>query len=237
MTQSISKLETSIKALATRLNGHSFLKRCRDGSISLDELKAFLLQQGLYSAYFTRYLCAMMANLPSNDQVMELAENLFEELGLEPGSPTPHHIIYRNMLDSFDIELDSTKIKQETQALIDCMFAHCRELNPAFGLGALCIGAEAIVPDLYSSLVAGFRHHGVPDEQIHFLLLHIECDDGHAETLNDIMLEIAGSNEFQLDNMIKAGEQIIEARLTFFDAIENKIPPAVKLESASIAFT
>ncbi|MEH8017591.1 iron-containing redox enzyme family protein [Rheinheimera muenzenbergensis] len=237
MAQSIEKLSLAIKRLSDKLYQHSFLKRCRDGSVSLAELKSFLLQHGFYSAYFTRYLCAMMSNLPNNNQVLTLAENLFEELGLAPDSPTPHHVIYKDMLQSFDIEVDSSKINQQTQALVDVMFAHCREPNPAFGLGALCIGAEAIVPVLYSSLVSGFRHHGIADEQIHFFILHIECDDGHAETLNDIMLEIAGSNEFQLENMIQAGEALINARLDFFTAIEQQAGSVAKLNAANIEFS
>ena len=237
MTDNAIKLELAIQMLSDKLYNHSFLVRCRQGAISLPELKAFLLQHGLYSSYFTRYLCAMMANLPANSQVLALAENLFEELGLAPDSPTPHHLIYKEMLDAFGIKLDSGKINQETQSLIDCMFKHCRELNPALGLGALCIGAEAIVPALYSSLVAGFRHHGIADETIQFFILHIECDDGHAETLHEIMLEIAGANEFQLENMLKAGEELIQARLNFFSAIERQADTAVAQTNLNVAFS
>jgi len=48
---------------------HPFLKRCQDGSTTIQELKTFLVQQGIYSSYFARYLCAMMASLPSNKEV------------------------------------------------------------------------------------------------------------------------------------------------------------------------
>lgn len=222
MTTNILRLESKIKELSDKLNSHSFLERCRAGTITLNELKHFLLQHGLYSTYFTRYLCAMMASLPKNEYVMELSENLFEELGLEPNSPTPHHIIYREMLNSFSLQLNPQNINTETQMLIDTMFNHCRNTNPAFGLGALCIGAEAIVPTLYSSIIEGFRHNGISDEEIEFFLLHVECDDGHAETLNNIMHEIADDDEEQLMNMFKAGEALIDARLEFFSAIEKQ---------------
>ena len=43
----------------------SFVSRYRAGAISTDELKIFLVQQSLYSDYFTRYLCALMANYPA----------------------------------------------------------------------------------------------------------------------------------------------------------------------------
>ncbi|MET1253933.1 TenA family transcriptional regulator [Aliikangiella maris] len=227
MTTTTVQLESKIKQLAADLDEHPFLARCRDGSISLDELKSFMLQQGLYSNFFTRYLCAMMANLPNNHYVLELAENLFEELGLEPGSPKPHSVMYREMLESFSIEFDFNKINDSTQKLIDTMFEYCKNPNPAFGLGALCLGAEAVVPSLYSSIVKGFQSHGIDNKQIEFFLLHIECDDGHAETLNDIMREIAEQESGQLENMFKAGEALIQARLDFFTAIEEEFQSEV----------
>ena len=165
----------------------------------------------------------MMSSLPNNEHVMELSENLFEELGLEEGSPKPHHLIYKEMLDNFSIQLDKEKMNVATQTLIDTMFKYCRNINPAFGLGALCIGAEAVVPTLYSSIIQGFKHHNVTDKEIEFFLLHVECDDGHAETLNEIMHEIAQNDKEQLNNMFQAGEILIEARLNFFTAIEESV--------------
>ena len=80
-------------------------------------------------------------------------------------------------------------------------------------------------------------HHGIADETIQFFILHIECDDGHAETLHDIMLEIAGANEFQLENMLKAGEELIQARLNFFSAIERQADTAVAQTNLNVAFS
>ncbi|MFC6981268.1 TenA family transcriptional regulator [Microbulbifer taiwanensis] len=180
----------------------------------------FLAQQGLYSTYFTRYLCAMMANLPGNDEVMALAENLFEELGLEPDSPQPHHLVYRYMLQSFGVRLEDARPLAGTSQLIDSMFRHCRDSRPSAGLGALCLGAEALVPALYTDIVAGFRACGVADKEIEFFLMHIECDDGHAETIRDIMVDIATLDPGQIDIMLGTGSELVDARMRFFDSIE-----------------
>ncbi|GAA5445947.1 hypothetical protein Misp06_04154 [Microbulbifer sp. NBRC 101763] len=220
MEMQLELLEANKDLLIEQTRAHPFLKRCRDGSVTIEELKIFLVQQGIYSSYFVRYLCAMMANLPSNKEVHELAENLMEELGLEPDSPKPHAEIYRETLEHFGLSLENAEMLPGTQYLIDTMFQHCRDLRASSGLGALCLGAEALVPDLYSDIVAGFRSCGIADKHLTFFLLHIECDDGHAETIRDIMIEIGSQDASQLDVMLDAGRRLVQARQQFFDSIE-----------------
>lgn len=100
------------------------------------------MQQRQYSAYFTRYLCAMMANLPSNVEVFELAENLFEELGFAGDEETLHYLLYRNMLEDFGLSLKSAPPTAATRKLIETMFSSCRNTRSSVGLAALCLGAE-----------------------------------------------------------------------------------------------
>ncbi|TDR79751.1 TenA family transcriptional regulator [Paludibacterium purpuratum] len=220
MDKYLMRLESAKAQLIEQIRSHSLLARCRAGNVTLDELKILLVQQGLYSAHFTRYLCAMMANLPSNNEVLELAENLFEELGLAPDSPQPHHLIYREMLDHYALTLDDAQPLSGTQRLIESMYQHCRDPNPASGLGALCLGAEALVPSIYSDIICGFESHGASQHDIAFFHIHVACDDGHAETIRDIMLDIASTAPEQIDVMIRAGTELVEARLAFFSAIE-----------------
>lgn len=205
-----------------KVQEHSFLRRCRDGTITLDELKNFVVQQGKYSAHFTRYLCALMSNLPTNADILELAENLFEELGFEDKSSIPHSIIYKNMMEKMGVSLDSAPMYPETEQLIETMLSHCKNPNPAYGLGALCLGAEALVPVIYSDLITGFKACGVPDEQLEFFSIHVECDDGHAETIRDIMVEISRKDEKQAKLIIDAGAALVSARLEFFSGIEKR---------------
>jgi pyrroloquinoline-quinone synthase len=205
-----------------RIQGHSFLRRSRDGTISLDELKNFVIQQGKYSAHFTRYLCALMSNLPTNADILELAENLFEELGFEDKKSIPHSIIYKNMMEKMGVSLDSAPMYPETEQLIETMLAHCKNPNPAYGLGALCLGAEALVPVVYADLITGFKACGVPEADLEFFSIHVECDDGHAETIRDIMVEISCKDENQAKLIIDAGAALVSARLEFFSGIEKR---------------
>lgn len=214
--------EDEKQKLITKVQDHSFLRRCRDGSISLDELKNFVIQQGKYSTHFTRYLCALMSNLPTNAHILELAENLFEELGFEDKNSIPHSIIYKNMMEKMGVSLESAPLYPETEHLIATMLDHCKNPNPAYGLGALCLGAEALVPVVYSDLITGFKACGVPAEHLEFFSIHVECDDGHAETIRDIMVEISCNNESQAKIIVEAGAALVSARMEFFSGIERR---------------
>ncbi len=214
-------LESTKATLVARVRDHGFLQRCRAGEVTLEELKLFLVQQGIYSSYFTRYLCALMGNLPNNDQVLKLAENLCEELGLTPDSETPHSTLYRDMLKTFDLTLDGARPLVGTRRLIDTMFDHCRHANSARGLGALCLGAEALVPAVYADVILAFEACGVPARTLEFFRIHVECDDGHAETLRDIMVELASRDADNLPFMLGAGNALVDARMDFFSSIED----------------
>ncbi|MGO0791118.1 TenA family transcriptional regulator [Herbaspirillum seropedicae] len=220
MPEAKNVLEAEKARLISTLRAHSFLTRCREGSVSLQELKFFLVQQGQYSAYFTRYLCAMMANLPSNVEVFELAENLFEELGFAGGEETPHYLLYRNMLADFGLSLESAPPTAATRKLIETMFSCCRDTRASVGLAALCLGAEALVPMMYADIIAGFEAHGMSKDTIRFFHLHVACDDDHAETIENILTEMVEKDKEQLANIIAAGNTLVDARYDFFTAIE-----------------
>ena len=110
-----------------RLLRHPFLARCSEGRATMDELRSYLVQQGKYSRYFTRYLCALMSSLEDGGDVLHLAENLAEELGFCEDDGTPHSRLYTQMLANFGIDLDKQPIQPETQNLIDTMFMLCRQ--------------------------------------------------------------------------------------------------------------
>ena len=217
----LTVLETTKENLIHRVRAHPFLERCRNGTITLNELKEYLVQQGLYSAYFTRYLCALMSNLPSSDAVLKLAENLFEELGLDGGDATPHHVIYRHMLERFGLSIKGIEPRPSTKKLIDTMLHHCKNPNPSYGLGAICLGAEALVPALYADIISGFAARGAEAKDIDFFRIHVECDDGHAATLRDLMVNIAADDTEQVAIMLRTGRALADARFDFFSGIQS----------------
>jgi pyrroloquinoline-quinone synthase len=214
----IEQLESELKALVEKIRTHSFIQRCQDGSITLDELKIFLVQQGLYATNFTKYLCAAMSNLPSNNEIRPLARNLFDESGFS--GTKPHAVVYDETLENFGLSLKGAVPLKGTVKLINEMFRHCRNENPAFGTGALCLGAEALVPYLYTDIVKGFTQCGVSEEQLGFFTLHITVDDEHATTMGEIMASIAKDKPEEVANMVTAGRDLVDARMEFFTSIE-----------------
>jgi lysine 2,3-aminomutase len=204
---------------ALRLESHPFLKRCSDGSITMPELRCFLVQHGRYAAYFTRYLCALISNLSEGSDVLALAANLAEELGLGAAAGVPHSRLYAQMLEDFDIDAAREPMAPQTRNLIDTMFMLCRQPDAVVGLGALCLGAEGIVPTLYSRVVQGFVSKGIAIERLRFFTLHIEEDDDHAATMYDILERRISESPINRDVAAHAGELAIHARLRFLDGI------------------
>jgi pyrroloquinoline-quinone synthase len=224
--------EKTKERLVSRICNHSFLTRCRSGNVNIGELKIFLVQQGLYSEYFTRYLCALMANLPGRHHVRDLASNLCEELGLTVESSVPHSTMYREMLRHFDLTLEDAQPLLGTRRLIDVMFDHCRDPRVARGLGALCLGGEALVSAMYADIIIGFEACGIPRNVLEFFHVHVNCDDGHAESMWNIMTELTRSNANEAMLMLSAGHALVDARAEFFSSIEYAYAQHAELQFA-----
>lgn len=210
------------KRLAQKLASHPFLVACRTGSVTRHQLNLFLLQQYKYSVHFTRMLCALMSQLPSSDDFLRLAENLCEEMGFGAGSGIPHSKLYMQMLGDFGLDPAQHETFAETRCLVDTMYLLCRSPDPVLGLGAMCLGAEAIVPHLYGDIVAGFTAHGIDRRRLHFFTLHMECDDAHAQTMRELMLELIAADASAAVRLEAAGEVALQARLRLFDRLDRE---------------
>jgi pyrroloquinoline-quinone synthase len=218
---SLAGLHAAGAQLTDRVLRHPFLAGCADGTVTLDELRRFLVQHGSYSKHFTRYLCALISQLDSDDDVLRLAGNLTEELGsgAEAEMRRPHWRIYADMLREFDIDLAAHPVNPETQNLIDTMFMLCRQPRGTTGLGAMCLGAEGLVPALYARIVEGFLRRGVTARRLEFFAIHIECDDEHATTMYEILARQLEESPSHRIAALNAGEIAVGARLRFFDAL------------------
>jgi pyrroloquinoline-quinone synthase len=212
-------LRDAQRAMEERALGHPFLEHCARGSVGMAQLRRFLVQHGKYAAYFTRFLCAVISQLPESDQVRRLAGNLAEELGFGETRGVPHAQIYDEMLRGFGIALDAEPVYAETRHLIDTMFMLCRQPGGVAGLGALCLGAEALVPAVYARIVQGFRRHGVPPERLEFFYIHISCDDDHAATMVEILDGYCAGSPLHKLSAITAGDIAVGARMRLFDAL------------------
>lgn len=202
------------------LDESTFLARCRDRKVTRSELFSFVRQQGYYSRHFTRYLNALMANLVEERDRQALTQNLFEEMGLGDARAVPHSQIYREMMKAMGISFDEELPTRATTELVNTMLDCCRNENPMVGLGAICLGAEAIVPHLYSTILGGFEAVGEPRKHLEFFEIHVSCDDEHAITMRNIIARRLQSDpRSRLDLDYGAGKAIA-ARVAFFNAID-----------------
>jgi pyrroloquinoline-quinone synthase len=201
-----------------QLSRTPFLARCRTGQISREELNNFVQQHQIYSRCFTRFLAALLANIEDDDYRLALTRNLFDEMGLGEAGNLPHSMLYLNMMDSMGLVPCKTP-SPSTQRLVDTMFECCKSPNYMVGLGALCLGAEGIVPYIYQLIVDGFLASGESLNKLHFFTLHIDCDDEHAETMNEIIdLQLQKTPSALLD-LNYGAEKLIQARIGFFEGL------------------
>lgn len=201
------------------LDESPFLSRCRQRQVSRDELHGFVRQQGHYSRHFTRFLNAIMSNLVEEIDRHALTQNLFEEMGLGEVKTTPHSQIYRDMMKAMGVRLDEEAPNSATVNLVDTMFDCCRNENPMVGLGAICLGAEAIVPHIYSTVLEGFDAVGEPRKNLEFFSIHVSCDDEHAITMRNIITRRLQADPRLRVDLDYGAAKAIAARVASFHAL------------------
>ncbi|ROU09418.1 TenA family transcriptional regulator [Lysobacter enzymogenes] len=210
--------------LLQELERHPFLRRCREDANAIELLRVFLVQHSYYSENFTRYLCALMSRMPSNDDVRALAANLVEETGLDRPDAVTHAELYRRCLGELGVRPRSAPILPETSALIESMFHYCRAPDPLEGLAALCLGAEAIVPTLYGGLLQGLRRCGYSDAQLHFFVLHVSEDEAHALVMREIINRLLRDRPHRRAKVLAVGEDMVRLRMGLLEAVLTQFP-------------
>jgi hypothetical protein len=78
-----------------------------------------------------------------------------------------------------------------------------------------------LVPALYADIISGFAARGAEAKDIDFFRIHVECDDGHAATLRDLMVNIAADDTEQVGIMLQTGRALADARFDFFSGIQS----------------
>jgi pyrroloquinoline quinone (PQQ) biosynthesis protein C/mannose-6-phosphate isomerase-like protein (cupin superfamily) len=193
-----------------------FFKACSAGVLTKDDYKFMFAQYYLYSKNFTRYLAALMANCDSDYHRSRLSENLWEEGGgLAPEKR--HAEIFRRFLrEGLEIDIDSIDFLDSTRFFVREYLDFCLHSHPAAGSAFLSLGTEGIVARMYGIIVEGLLKAGIPEEQITFFRIHMECDDEHAETLEKIMISYAGTPDWY-NTCYRSMIYALSLRERFFD--------------------
>lgn len=205
--------------LLDRLDATPFMTRCREGRATRYELETFLIQQYHYSRHFTRYLCALLSNMQNETDRLALTGNLFDEMGFSHMGNIPHAQIYRDMLRAFDLDPASMPALAATRDMIATMFRLASDADPMTGLGALCLGGEAIVPHVYEQILYGLVSAGFPEKDLGFFSLHIDGDDDHALTMMAIIDRELRLRPASAVTLQAAARESITQRIAFAEAV------------------
>lgn len=174
---------------------HPYLRAIREGAFPNVHmaLQDFAFQYGLYSARFTRYMSAVTSNLSSDEHKRILLDNLAEEQGdvhdvelppdvMDTVVGQPHTLLYQRFQNALGAGPDSRETTPECPGRQwSEQFLQLCQTNEHVGVGAIGIGTELIVADIYDQILEGLKAHTdlTLTERV-FFDLHSDCDKQHA---------------------------------------------------------
>ena len=127
--------------------------------------------------------------------------------------------MFHNFLtQSLEINLDDVKFEAYSHNFVQRFLNQCINENALESSAFLSIGTEAIVPRLYSIMVQGMEKAGLSESDLKFFHLHMECDDEHAETLEEILLDYQDHPNWE-QRSLAALDYALNLRLQFFEEI------------------
>lgn len=197
--------EKFISALIREINNHPavnhpYLVKLSKGLFpNQDEaIKDYAHQYSFYSSWFVRYLKGVVKSMPSKRLQLELLENINEEEGDKNAielKDRPHVEIFQHFKKSIGVDeiYIANNAPSKTALLWRNLFLQkCDSDILGVGLGAIGLATEFIVPKIYTFIANSIENHSnFSNSSSLFFRIHIDCDEGHAQTLIDITTEIA----------------------------------------------
>jgi mannose-6-phosphate isomerase-like protein (cupin superfamily)/pyrroloquinoline quinone (PQQ) biosynthesis protein C len=191
-------------------------RACKAGYLVFEDFQFIFSQYYLYSKNFTRYLAALMANSNNDYYRSRLSENLWEEGG--GSEPEKRHAeIFRKFLrEALSINIEEIEYLDSTSFFVREFLDFCLKSHPMAGSAFLSLGTEGIVARMYAIFVEGMHKAGIDDSKLQFFHIHMECDDEHALTLEQMMLSYSDQPEWY-NNCLQAMDMALTLRNRFFE--------------------
>ncbi len=203
--------ELAQEALSHRAVVHPYLVAMATGDLPDMSwaLKDFARHYHGYSAHFPRYLSALISRLEDAKHRRALLENLAEETGhysdedLERLTSMgirrewivdiPHPILFQRFRNALGMN-DEPDVHEHIEVV--CwreMFLNVLSCGlPSEAVGALGLGTENIVREIYIPFTAAIKELGtISQKDAVFFPLHTVVDDCHQAVLNNIATELA----------------------------------------------
>ena len=192
-----------LQALHDFVDSHAFwsnsvLLAMQNGSLTKEQYSFFFSQYYFYSKSFTRILSTMMVKCDDDNLRRELIDNLWEEAG-ESDASQSHPMLFRRFLSrAMDVEsILNLEQKDYTDAFTNEYIALCMDATPLECAAILAFATEGLVPRLYTIFKMGMSKIGINEDDLEFFTVHIGCDDGHAEVLEDIVAYYSGQDGWE----------------------------------------
>ena len=237
-------LET--EALSHRAVQHPYLKALAHGDFPDMHavLKDFATQYGFYSAWFPRYLTAVISRLERPDFRRHLLDNLAEEsgqlheedfeklkpLGIERSwvDGIPHPLLFKQFQHAMGVNADV-----QPDIVVEVWRESFLQLvqygSPAEAVGAIGLGTESIVKTMCRTIIEAIRNHtDLSLQEYVFFPLHTEVDDAHGLILLDIAKQMAEESPQQAIELRKGMHKALNFRSAFWDGMHER---ALKLSS------
>lgn len=204
-----------------------FLRTCRAGLFSKEDFALIFGQYYRYSKNFTRYLTAVMTNCESDYYRSRLGENLWEEGGgAEPDKR--HAELFRRVLrNGLGVNPDAIEYQSFANDFFHQYLDYCRNSSALEGSAFLSFGTEGAIARLYGYFCEGMLKAGIPEEQLHFFRLHMECDDEHAITLAEMTRSYANEPGWfeqckaAIDHALNLRQRFLDETLDF--VLQNRV--------------
>jgi pyrroloquinoline quinone (PQQ) biosynthesis protein C len=195
----------------------------------------FASQYAHYSAWFPKYLNAVIVKLSDPQHKEHLLENLREEAGqlneeeqqalqelnidLDWVLGVAHPVLFdrfrSTICKNYSWEMQNAVHSWRTNFLN--YLESCSEIE---AVGAIGLGTESIVKHFYKSIISSIeKHTQLTLEDYVFFPLHTEVDDEHGKTLLRIAEELVKKNETGMLNLKKGMETALDLRAKFWNEL------------------
>jgi len=202
-----------------------------------------------YSAWFPRYLRAVIRRLDREDHRRLLEQNLSEEkgdldpedhaalreVGIEPESVVgiPHSVLFKRFC--LAAGLDASTLAEPREATVRWrtkFLTLLRGASPAAAVGALGLGTESIVKHIYPPILEGIKRVRTFQRRDYvFFELHCLVDDQHQQDLFDVGCTLARTERGRRDlrmGMLAA----LDLRREFWDHLYERATSVPRVVSA-----
>ena len=191
---------------------------------NLELLRYYSIQYKKFSSDFCNYITNVLSLAPYGLNIDCIIENLNEENGdlSQKGFKSyPHKKLYNLFLEELT---DHTKNSIKTTYISEVHDWHKEILEIsktsfASGVGALGIGNELVVPQIYQNILKGLNtSKKFSKRAIFFFELHSECDVKHSEDFINISIKISNKYE-NLRDLNNGVKKMLFLRERFCDKI------------------